>query len=190
MPRRLMQHGVGQLEEMFANSKSDASVLKQLEFELQYRQVPRAVALLADVQAAMHGTRDAATPAPATPHTPQMSLPRQPDLWTHPPTRSTSTGLPDEPSPLSAPASTSGLAAPLPQCAACTMSVDDACKMLKTLPGATWESIEQTRCLLVQRSSPSQTSKMSVDTRAQALAEARRVNEAYSRLSTLRTGSR
>ena len=48
MPRPLMQHGVGQLEEMFANSKTDASTLKQLERELQYRQVPRALALLAE----------------------------------------------------------------------------------------------------------------------------------------------
>ena len=55
MPRPLMQHGVGQLEEMFAKGKADAKVLKQLEHELQYRQVPRAVALLAEVQAAMNG---------------------------------------------------------------------------------------------------------------------------------------
>ena len=51
MPRPLMQHGVGQLEEMFAKGKSDPKVLKNLELELQYRQVPRAVALLAEVQA-------------------------------------------------------------------------------------------------------------------------------------------
>ena len=70
------------------------------------------------------------------------------------------------------------------------MTVDDACKVLKTLPGATWQSIEQTRCLLVQQASPLRTSKMSVDKRAQALAEARRVNEAYATLSTLRTGGR
>ena len=31
MPRPLMQHGVGQLEEMFAKGKSDPKVLKQLE---------------------------------------------------------------------------------------------------------------------------------------------------------------
>jgi len=55
MARPLMQHGVGQLEEMFAKGKADAKVLKQLENELQYRQVPRAVALLAEVQAAMYG---------------------------------------------------------------------------------------------------------------------------------------
>ena len=190
MPRPLMLHGVGQLEEMFANSNTDAGVLKQLELELQYRQVPRAVALLAEVQAAMYGTRDAAAPAPATPHTPHVSPPRQPDLWTHPYTRSTSAGLPDAPAPVSAPASTSAAAAPLPQRAASTTTVEDACKMLKTLPGATWESIEHTRRLLVQQSSPLRTSKMSADKRAQALAEARRVNEAYATLSTRRTGGR
>lgn len=190
MPRPLMQHGVGQLEEMFANSKTDASTLKQLERELQYRQVPRALALLSEVQAAMYGARDATAPAPATPPTPQISPPRQPDLWTHPSTRATSVALPDAPAPVTAPALTPAAAVPLPQRATHTMTVEYACKMLKTLPGATWESIEQTRRLLVQHSSPLQTSKMSVDKRAQALAEARQVNEAYATLSSRRTGGR
>jgi len=34
MLRPLMQHGVGQLQELFAKSRSDAKVLKQLEVEL------------------------------------------------------------------------------------------------------------------------------------------------------------
>jgi hypothetical protein len=62
-----MQYGVGQLEEMFAKGKADPKVLKQLEHELKYRQVPRAVALLAEVLAAIHGAPRAtpAVPAPA-----------------------------------------------------------------------------------------------------------------------------
>jgi hypothetical protein len=52
-----MQFGVSQLEELFVKSKSDADVLRQLENELQYRQVPRAVALLAKVRAVMRGGR-------------------------------------------------------------------------------------------------------------------------------------
>lgn len=53
MPRPLKQLGVGQLEELFARSKTDPKALKHLADELQYRQVPRAVALLTEVQAAM-----------------------------------------------------------------------------------------------------------------------------------------
>ena len=90
MARPLMQHGVGQLEEMFANGKADPKVLKQLENELQYRQVPRAVALLAEVQAAMYGGTPAApqvatgpAPSPARPPAP-APVSQQADLWVRP----------------------------------------------------------------------------------------------------------
>lgn len=53
MKRTLMQLGIGALEEMFAASKTDAKVLRQLENELQHRQVPRAIVLLDQVQLAM-----------------------------------------------------------------------------------------------------------------------------------------
>ena len=59
MPRPLMQRGIGDLETLFAKSKTDVEVLKQLKQELQYRQVPRAVALLADVQTEMKGATSA-----------------------------------------------------------------------------------------------------------------------------------
>ena len=49
MPRPLKPLGIGQLEELFARSKTDLKVLKHLAHELQYRQVPRAVALLTEV---------------------------------------------------------------------------------------------------------------------------------------------
>ena len=91
MARHLMQHGVGQLEEMFAKGKADAKVLKQLENELQYRQVPRAIALLAEVQAAMYGGTHAAPQATNVPSPPAAqpltSTPvSQPDLWERPAT--------------------------------------------------------------------------------------------------------
>lgn len=83
MPRPLMQHGVGQLEEMFAGSKSDIKVLKQLANELKHRQVPRAVTLLRKVQAALNAaapTSEAAPPAKS-----KENPARQPDLWGRPP---------------------------------------------------------------------------------------------------------
>ena len=85
MARPLMQHGVGQLEEMFAKSRADQRVLKQLEHELQYRQVPRAVALLAEVQAAMYGLSPAPAPPPAvkSPAPPPAPAP-QPSIWDAP----------------------------------------------------------------------------------------------------------
>jgi hypothetical protein len=63
MPRPLMQHGIGQLETLFASSKVNLKVLKQLEHELQFRQVPRALALLEQVQAAIPTAGSAPAPA-------------------------------------------------------------------------------------------------------------------------------
>src|SRR5258705_1847075 len=90
MPRPLMPLGVAQLEELFARSKTDWQALKQLEHELQFRQVPRAVALLIEVRAAMSGNASAAStvpgrvafPASMTALTPQ---PLQPSLWVRSP---------------------------------------------------------------------------------------------------------
>lgn len=187
MTRPLMQHGVGQLEEMFAKGKLDPKLLKQLENELQYRQVPRAVALLAEVQAAMYGGAD----APAGPTVPAPSpVPQQHGLWERPaeppvvvpppvvPIRTVTTAAkPPEPPPATKPVS------PTP-----AMPLDDAYKILKATPGATWESIEQTRRTVVQQSHPSRWKTLGTEKRTQALAEAKRVNAAYASLSQARCG--
>ena len=196
MARPLMQRGVGQLEEMFIKGKADPKVLKQLENELQHRQVPRAVALLADVQAAMSGgaaaPRVPSVPAPLPPRGAPVPLPQQPDLWVPPtapavvdtrpaaPVRAVMPAvIPPEPRPVAkAPASSPRL------------PLDDAYKALKSAPGATWESIEQTRRTLVQPSNPSSSKSLSAEKRAQALAEARQVNVAYATLLHIRCGGR
>jgi hypothetical protein len=194
MARPLMQHGVGQLEEIFARGMADTKVLKQLEQELQYRQVPRAVALLAEVQAAMYGgattPQSAAVPAPPPAARAPAPLPQPPGLGEHPATPPIAT--PPTVVPVRAVAPTVRLPEPLPAARppAPAMPLDDAYKVLKTAPGTTWESIERTRRLLVQQSSPLRTSTMGVDKRARALAEARRINEAYMALFTGRTSGR
>lgn len=194
MARPLMQHGVGQLEELFEKSKADAKVLKQLEHELQYRQVPRAVALLAEVQASMYGLTPAAAPSPA-PALPALVAvpPPQPSLWDVPPPPAIRV-----PAPVSAvavaPAATRAAAAPTPARApaqsAPVMPLDDAYKLLKATPGSTWESIEQTRRLLVLASHPEKLKDQTEGKRVQALAEASRVNAAYAVLSQARCAGR
>lgn len=196
MARPLMQHGVGQLEEMFAKGRVDPKVLKQLENELQYRQVPRAVALLAEVQAAMYGgavTQEALpVPAPPPARVPAPApVSQQPDLW----------GRPAAP-PVVAPPEVVRTAAPAarpvepppaakaPTPTAPTMPLEDAYKVLKATPGATWESLEQTRRTLVQQSHPSRWKTLSPEKRDQALAEAKRVNAAVAALSQARCGGR
>jgi hypothetical protein len=48
-----MRCGVTELKEIFVKSQSDLKALKQLEQELQHRQVPRAIELLAQVKSVM-----------------------------------------------------------------------------------------------------------------------------------------
>lgn len=185
MPRPLIQLGVGNLETLFAKSKADVKVLKQLEHELQYRQVPRAVALLAEVQAAMSRAQSVSpattpsNPAPAT-------VPKQQSLLDRP---STPAAAPRPAEPVvKAPAPTPILKTP--QAAQPLMSLDDAYKLLKVTPGSTWESVEQTRRQLVQQSHPARLKLMSPEKRMQTLAEAKRVNAAYGTLSQARCGGR
>ncbi len=174
MARPLMQHGVGQLEEMFAKGKADPKVLKQLENELQYRQVPRAIALLAEVQAATCGGTPAAPQVATVPAPPVVAAPTAAPFRTVTPA-----AKPPQPaSVVKAPASPP------------VMPVDDAYKVLNASPGATWESLEQTRRTLVQQSHPSRWKTMSTERRAQALAEAERVSAAYAALSHARCGGR
>jgi DnaJ-domain-containing protein 1 len=189
MSRPLMQQGIGQLEAMFAKGKADAKLLKQLEHELQYRHVPRAIALLTKVQAAIHGgvlaTQAPAAPAPPAART-TAPISQQPDLWGRPatppvvsPPASVRTVTPAVRQPELTPVTESP--APPPP-----MPLEDAYKVLKATPGTTWESIEQTRRTLVDQSHPSRWKKLSAEKSAQALAEAKRVNVAYATLSQTR----
>jgi DnaJ-domain-containing protein 1 len=191
MSRPLMQHGIGQLEALFAGSKADLKVLKQLEHELQYRQVPRAVALLAEVQAAMYVPQPAAAPAPSRAPT---SGPQQSTLWERPAPAPSASVLPQVvPTRPTLPTNRSteppAPARPL-QPATPAMPLEDAYRLLKATPGSTWESIEQTRRQLVQQSHPERLKSMSADRCAQALAEAKRVNAAYEALSRTRCATR
>ena len=188
MPRPLMQLGVRDLEAMFARSKIDVKVLNQLEHELQYRQVPRAVALLAEVQAAIYGAKPAA-PAPAPPKSAPSPSPQQPGLWELPPTPLNGPVA----APIAAPRSAERIKPPAPppapktlQAAQPVMPVEDAYKLLKATAASTWESIEQTRRHLVLQSHPARLKSMSPERRLQTLAEAKRVNAAYLTLSQVR----
>lgn len=194
MSRPLMQHGVGQLEEMFAKGGTDPKVLKQLENELQYRQVPRAVALLAEVQAAMYGATPAAPPRPAAEPPPDRPpAPQQPTLWERPAAPSaaavTPPALPSRPATPSRPSETPAASKPAHPPAP-TMPLEDAYKLLKATASSPWELIEQTRRQLVHQSQPGRLQSMSSDRRATALAEARRVNAAYAALSQARCSGR
>ncbi len=201
MKRTLMQLGIGALEEMFEASETDAKVLRQLENELQHRQVPRAVALLEQVQLAMKRVASsvlpraqdelpleppaAKTPAPVPP---PPSAPREPAVTVSAPAAQTTP--PKVPQPASSPGALPATApqtrsewGPIP-----AMSLEDACKLLKVTLASPWHEVELARRKLVLLSHPRRVLGMVPERREAARTEARRVNAAYAALSAARAG--
>ena len=82
MQRRFQSVSIDLLIDLFNKSKADPQVLKHLEHELQFRRVPRAVALLADVEAAL---RALSTSQPGATAASSVAGAAQGDLWTDPP---------------------------------------------------------------------------------------------------------
>jgi hypothetical protein len=195
MQRPLMQHGVGQLEDLFAKSSDDQEVLQQLENELRHRQVPRAVTLLAKVRSAITKAQASPPSAQVSASTPQASVSTpaaagpvvtsQAVLWTRESRRPLTVPL----TPASAAstvrfAPTDGPKPVSPQ--APTVPLQDAYRLLKATPGSAWESIEQTRRLLVGKSHPERLRALTADQRQRSLAEAKQVNDAYAVVSQSR----
>lgn len=197
MSRPLMQQGVAQLEELFKRSRSDVNVLKQLEYELQHRKVPKATTLLVEVQAAISG----AVPAGSSPDvlipsflSDKSSAPniQQPELWDRPAlTPVAATATIDSPSPpmLKVGAQLRTVVPSPPSPEEPVMPLGEAYKILKATPSSTWESIEQTRRELVQQSLPSRIASLGAEKRLLAQAEAKRVNAAYAALWRARGGA-
>lgn len=77
-----MRLGISQLEEMYAKNKSEPQVLRQLESELQYRQVPKAIALMSDVQSAL--CRCSSQRPTILPPMPIEDNDPEPELWPQP----------------------------------------------------------------------------------------------------------
>lgn len=186
--RPLMQHSGKLLKEMFTKSKADMTALEQLEHELRFRQVPSALLLLSEVQAILLGRKDngdsvltRASPSQAVPQQQVQQLlfakPTAPAVTQFEPKRMQTQGS----SPIMAKPS---VVVSLPPQTNSTISVADACKVLNTTLEATWESLEQTRRLMVEKLSPSKISLLSADERAQALVKARLINEAHKVLTS------
>jgi hypothetical protein len=200
MSRPLMQRRIAELEALFASSKADGKGLRVLEEELKLRHVPRAVALLGEVQALLAGARKVTSvPAPAG------ELMMDQSTWTSVPRPSRETPVPT--AGQSASASSSGpaaMATPRPEPAtppaprlrtpptgsALEMDFQEACQIFRTAPGADWLIIEQTRRQLVQMAHPQKCVAMDAKQRALALTAAKRANAAYALLWQWRTEGR
>jgi DnaJ-domain-containing protein 1 len=177
--RPLMRRKITELEELFAASRIDEKTLKELEGELRFRQVPRAVALLAAVRSVLNGARSSRSDGPKPMPKQEVSASRQSELWDAiPPSEPTqSPATPTLPKPVTI----SSGGAP-------TMAMEDAYKVLRATPNSTWDSIEQTRRTLVQRAHPDNVAGMSEDRRSAIRSEANRANAAYSVLRQSRVG--
>jgi DnaJ-domain-containing protein 1 len=202
MARLLMRHSIVELEQLFSFAKGDIKTLQALEDELKHRNVPRAVALLDKVQRALRTTKPTSKspegPEPA-PKPTVNGASQQRTLWgqepkrvpkpvvittANQPAKTPSVAGPAEP-PIKPPASTvqpTKLVELMP-----SISTDEAYKVLKATPGATWEAIEQTRRQLVQLAHPETVSGLSPERRAQVQADAKRANAAYAVLLQART---
>lgn len=163
MTRPLIRHRIDELEALFESSHGEISTLMTLENELTFRQVPRAVSLLAKVRKVLAGEKmqDAAWQANLFNHqTPAV-----------------------EPSPLRSPKPDAVQAvapAPTPPSRPVdTMTIEDAHKVLRVTPAATWESIENSRRRIVDRAHPDAVSKLSPAQRSAIEEEATRANAAY-----------
>lgn len=184
MARRLMQHQIGQLEEMFVQSPTDAATLKQLAQELEHRKTPRAAALLTRVEQALSSLskpNSAADPA-SLPYTKRSDPPSLASLWeapskVNPAASSTSTSNIPAEAPVAVrdtPGKAQSPQKPIPK-----IPLADAYKLLKVAPEASWATVESSRRRLVSESNPSKTASLSSDRRDQILEHARSVNAAY-----------
>lgn len=171
MSRPLMQLGITELETLFAKSRRDLQVLKNLAVELEHRQVPRAKSLLASVRTAMKATDETVPSAalgPAAAERPSV-MPIQPELGLSNPVRSA------PPETKLAESIASGQASRFQdECPVIPLS--EAYRLLKASPGSSWESIELVRQHLVQRASPAVAPK---EQQQRLQEEANRINAAY-----------
>lgn len=186
MTRPLTRHTIAELEKLFASSKDNDKLLENLAHELQFRQTPRAIELLQEVQAALSETEPSAG---------------KPELGIAGPVQhrldmgeAASSGTPSPPAvkPIASGGTSDSLTLPVALVThsnrpALTMNAEDAYKILGVTQTATWESIEQIRRQLVQRAHPEHLATMSKEKRAQAQVEAKQVNAAYSVLIQHRT---
>ena len=163
--RPLLRHTIAQLEERFAAKPSDTGTLKALDAELQFRNVPRATALLRKVKSAI-SDRSLLIPS------------AQPELFT--PAR---TPILPIAQPIMTPPAVilpKAVVKPAPPVAEIPpMALDEAYKVLRVTAGASWAEVEQSRFKIVQRAHPETVAELSAEKRIAAQTEAKRANAAY-----------
>jgi hypothetical protein len=163
--RPYMRSTIVELEDLFAAKRTDTDTLNALKTELQFRNVPRAIALLAKVKSALSGGKSLTPTAQpglfAVPLPPTSASPQPPAVILPRPTPTVTNTIPE---PLA-------------------MTLDEAYKLLRVTAGTSWEEVELARAKLVQRSHPDVLQGSSAEKRSAALMDAKRANAAYAALA-------
>lgn len=153
MSRPLIQKRIDELEAKFDAEQGDADALRSLENELAFRYVPRATALLAKVKRVLAGGT-------------VPSAPKQDELFTHKaPIAVQVPLLPVKPTP------SLELVA--------SMSIEEACKVLRVTVGESWEVIENARREIVDRAHPAKLNTLKDSQRITVMRDSTRANAAY-----------
>jgi hypothetical protein len=171
--RPLLRKTIAQLEEMFAAKPSDADTLKALDTELQFRNVPRATALLRKVKSVLTGGNSLIPSA-------------QPELFISTQAPSPTIAVPISTPPVVILPKVAAKPAP-PVAEIPPMALDEAYKILRVTAGASWAEVEQSRSKIVQRAHPDTVAELSAEKRTSAQIEAKRANAAYSVLLEARS---
>src|ERR1019366_1442040 len=143
--RPLLRLTIVELEDLFRASSSDIATMQRLESELTRRQVPRTVALLAQVRKVLNGKN-----LPET--TVARPIPAQPGLFTEVPSDTPKLQTAPKDNLKREPAAKAGLPA---------MTVEEADKILRVTAATSWPDIEQARRQLVQKAHPDNLSLLS-----------------------------
>lgn len=178
MARPLIQCGIGDLERTFAESSQDATTLRSLKQELGFRQVPRAVSLLAKVNMALNTLVPAVESkgrAPVIASADSTDVPSAQNLDLFEETvRAQDEIVASQPEP------NQSSAVNLKSAKRTTdISTQAAYALLNANASSTWESIEEKRQAIVQRASPELSSELDASQRGQMMFEAEQANSAY-----------
>lgn len=197
--RPFINKRIDELEQMFKTSGTDVPTLKGLEDELIHRSTPRAVGLLRAVrrrlalpdvigrspEPGLFGpplpSSNKTVPvqpehtAPVRDLAPKLSPPVQP---APPRVELRRSILPPRPSPGVEPIPFPGRDNPRSKPDNAIMSSEEACKFLQVTLGAAWETIEQARREVVQKSHPNKIRSFAPERQSAIVEQARRANAA------------
>ena len=126
MARPFQQLGIAGLEDLFVKSEGELQVLRDLEYELRHRQVPRARSLMVKVRAAIKALSPARIEVAVTPKGSDFSVQAGGDLFESESARSPEQKPPGSPAKLRPPELFGG---DVPR-----MPLAEAYKMLKVAP--------------------------------------------------------